>query len=662
MTKMGFFDKRNRVLLAELVKTDFKLRYQGSVLGILWSVLKPLMIFVVMYFVFVKFLRITDPSIPNYAITLLLGLSLWAFFTEAVTLGMTSIVARGDLMRKINFPKYIVILSSMVSALISLSINLLVVLAFAIFAGVKYHLTVLWLPFNIILLFAVAFGLALILSTLYVKFRDVSHIWEVFMQILVYSMPIMYPISMVSKVSIFGVSVAKLMMLNPIALAIQDIRHNLIALETPTFWTLFQNYWIAMIPISLAIFLVVFGLWYFNKNSKKFVKHVSKSFRLPTEQANGIKQAFVNWTKGIKGYKEQHVLKDISFKVEKGDFFGIVGRNGSGKSTLLKIISQIYTPEKGTVKVNGTLIPFIELGVGFNPELTGRENIYLNGALLGFSKDEVSAMYDEIVEFAELEEFMDQKLKNYSSGMQVRLAFSIAIKAQGDILVLDEVLAVGDEAFQRKCDDFFSKIKKDKTKTVILVTHSMSSVRRYCNKAIMINQGEVASLGSIDEVVEAYTQLNLEKLGKKEPETQEVLGLNDELTKLKINAISKKVVSNKENFEFEVEYNYIGKKKIFLAVAMFDQTRGGIVYDSSQVYVDRGDQKVRFSIPMELFNSSEFKLTASIRDANKKLSGNENLIGFTNDENSLIFKLSNKKEISDYALLNSEVFKVERIK
>jgi len=310
------------------------------------------------------------------------------------------------------------------------------------------------------------------------------------------------------------------------------------------------------------------------------VKHVSKSFRLPTEQANGIKQAFVNWTKGIKGYKEQHVLKDISFKVEKGDFFGIVGRNGSGKSTLLKIISQIYTPEKGTVKVNGTLIPFIELGVGFNPELTGRENIYLNGALLGFSKDEVSAMYDEIVEFAELEEFMDQKLKNYSSGMQVRLAFSIAIKAQGDILVLDEVLAVGDEAFQRKCDDFFSKIKKDKTKTVILVTHSMSSVRRYCNKAIMINQGEVASLGSIDEVVEAYTQLNLEKLGKKEPETQEVLGLNDELTKLKINAISKKVISSKEDFKFEVEYNYTGKKNIFISVAMLDQTRGGIVYDS----------------------------------------------------------------------------------
>lgn len=272
MIKIGFFEKRNRVLLAELVKTDFKLRYQGSALGILWSVLKPLMIFVVMYFIFVKFLRITDSSIPNYAITLLLGLSLWGFFTEAVTLGMNSIVARGDLMRKINFPKYIVIISSMVSALISLSINLLVVLAFAIFAGVKFQWSVLLLPFNIILLFATAFGLALILSTLYVKFRDISHIWEVFMQILVYSMPIMYPISMVTKVSIFGVSIAKIMMLNPIALAIQDIRHNLIAHETPTFWTLFENYWFALIPILITTLLVVFGLWYFNKNSKKFAE------------------------------------------------------------------------------------------------------------------------------------------------------------------------------------------------------------------------------------------------------------------------------------------------------------------------------------------------------------------------------------------------------
>ena len=237
------------------------------------------------------------------------------------------------------------------------------------------------------------------------------------------------------------------------------------------------------------------------------VEHVSKSFRLPTEQASGIKQAFINWTRGIKGYKEQQVLKDISFTVEKGDFFGIVGRNGSGKSTLLKLISQIYYPDKGKITVNGKLVPFIELGVGFNPELTGRENVYLNGALLGFSHEEISVMYEDIVDFAEIHEFMDQKLKNYSSGMQVRLAFSIAIKAQGDILVLDEVLAVGDEAFQRKCFNYFAELKKKK-KTVILVTHSMDSVRQFCNKAMLIDKGHKTEVGTTAEITRIYRDLN----------------------------------------------------------------------------------------------------------------------------------------------------------
>ena len=236
------------------------------------------------------------------------------------------------------------------------------------------------------------------------------------------------------------------------------------------------------------------------------VEHVSKSFRLPTEQANGIKQAFINRMRGIKGYTEQQVLKDISFEIKKGDFFGIVGRNGSGKSTLLKLISQIYTPDNGKITVNGSLVPFIELGVGFNPELTGRENVYLNGAMLGFSKEEVDTMYEDIVEFAELQEFMDQKLKNYSSGMQVRLAFSVAIKAQGDILVLDEVLAVGDEAFQRKCFQYFTKLKKEK-KTVILVTHSMDTVQQFCTEAMMIDKGKIVTIGNTLEVSHKYQEL-----------------------------------------------------------------------------------------------------------------------------------------------------------
>lgn len=241
------------------------------------------------------------------------------------------------------------------------------------------------------------------------------------------------------------------------------------------------------------------------------VSHINKSFRLPTEQANGIKQAVINYLKGIKGYKQQQVLRDISFTVEKGDFFGIVGRNGSGKSTLLKLISQIYQPDSGKITVNGKLVPFIELGVGFNPELTGRENIYMNGALLGFSREEMADMYDDIVAFAELDEFMDQKLKNYSSGMQVRLAFSIAIKADADILVLDEVLAVGDESFQRKCFQYFAELKKRK-KTVILVTHSMDHVTKFCNRAALIDKGYEMTVGKPGEIAQLYRSLNMQEI------------------------------------------------------------------------------------------------------------------------------------------------------
>lgn len=238
------------------------------------------------------------------------------------------------------------------------------------------------------------------------------------------------------------------------------------------------------------------------------VSSVSKSFKLPLEKHNTMKnQLFSFFRKGERGYVEQHVLSDISFEVKKGDFFGVVGRNGSGKSTLLKLLAGIYEPDNGSISINGKLTPFIELGVGFNFDLTGRENVFLNGALLGFSRQEMLAMYDEIVQFAELHDFMDQKLKNYSSGMQVRLAFSIAIRARTDILVLDEVLAVGDAAFQQKCYDTFTELKNQGV-TIILVTHDMNSVLRFCNKAIMLHEGHIYEQGAPSKVADIYLRLN----------------------------------------------------------------------------------------------------------------------------------------------------------
>ena len=241
-----------------------------------------------------------------------------------------------------------------------------------------------------------------------------------------------------------------------------------------------------------------------NSEPAVVVKDLIKTFRLPHEQHSGIKQVIIELFKGgKKGYETQKVLKSISFEINRGEFFGIVGRNGSGKSTLLKLLAGIYSPDNGLVNVNGTLTPFIELGVGFNPELTGRENVFMNGALLGFGRSEMDAMYDDIVEFAELDRFMDQKLKNYSSGMQVRLAFSIAIRAKSDILLLDEVLAVGDAMFQKKCYEYFKQLKKD-NRTVIFVSHDTNALLEYCDRGILIEQGEIMYSGDINRVVNRY--------------------------------------------------------------------------------------------------------------------------------------------------------------
>lgn len=237
------------------------------------------------------------------------------------------------------------------------------------------------------------------------------------------------------------------------------------------------------------------------------VKNVSKNFRLPHEKTSSLKSGIVGaFRKKDRSVETQHALKGISFDIKKGEFFGILGRNGSGKSTLLKILAEIYQPTGGSVGINGKLVPFIELGVGFNPELTGRENVYLNGALLGFSRKEIDARYDDIVAFAELEQFMDQKLKNYSSGMQVRLAFSVATRAEADILLVDEVLAVGDADFQRKCYDFFKSLKKS-GKTVIFVTHDMGAVREYCDKGILISDGKVIHTGNANTIANEYLKM-----------------------------------------------------------------------------------------------------------------------------------------------------------
>ncbi|HEM6029253.1 TPA: ABC transporter ATP-binding protein [Streptococcus suis] len=358
------------------------------------------------------------------------------------------------------------------------------------------------------------------------------------------------------------------------------------------------------------------------------VDHVSKFFKLPTEATQSLRTTMVNRFRGIKGYKEQHVLKDISFEVEKGDFFGILGRNGSGKSTLLKIISQIYVPEKGSVTVNGKLVSFIELGVGFNPELTGRENVYLNGALLGFSREEIDAMYDDIVDFAELREFMNQKLKNYSSGMQVRLAFSVAIKAQGDVLILDEILAVGDEAFQRKCNDYFQERKKS-GKTTILVTHDMGAVKKYCNKAVLIEHGLVKAIGNPENVANQYSfdntitvqQENLEEAKGVDSESAEAKEVQL-VENFKLDLLSPKQISPKDTIHFKMEYTVLQDIETYMALSLTDIDRNIWIYNDNsmnQLQTGKGKKVVHYSCSLPNVNDLKLKLEVTVRDKDGKM-------------------------------------------
>jgi ABC-2 type transport system permease protein len=271
MKLSNIFSRKNRILLKELVITDFKLRYQGSVLGYAWSLLKPLFLFAIMYVVFGQLVRLG--SVEHYSVYLLLGIVLWTFFAEATNQGMSSIINRGDVIRKISFPKYIIVLSATISALINLVLNLLIVAIFMIFNGVHLHASVLMFPVYIVEIYVFALGLAFFLSALNVKYRDTSHIWEIIMQAAFYATPIIYPLTIIiAKTK--SLVVAKILLMNPIAQAIQDARYSLVTHQTVTISILFKNHIYIIVPIVIVIMVLIVGTLYFKKNSKNFAEVV----------------------------------------------------------------------------------------------------------------------------------------------------------------------------------------------------------------------------------------------------------------------------------------------------------------------------------------------------------------------------------------------------
>lgn len=262
------FTKQNRALLAELVRTDFKLRYQGSALGYAWSLLRPLLIFVILYIVFVKFLKLGN-GIPHYPVYLLFGIVLWNFFTEMTMQSLGSIVGRGDLIRKIRIPRWIIVLSSSISAVINLLLNLVVIAIFMILSHVSVSLSILWLPFILLEIYMLALGLSLFFSAAFVKYRDINYVWEVVLQAGFYATPILYPLSRITNLT-----VQKLIMLNPMAQAIQDARYSLVTHDTITAHRLFQGGWHMLVPFAIVIVVLVAGVGYFKSQAKYFAENI----------------------------------------------------------------------------------------------------------------------------------------------------------------------------------------------------------------------------------------------------------------------------------------------------------------------------------------------------------------------------------------------------
>jgi len=258
------------------------------------------------------------------------------------------------------------------------------------------------------------------------------------------------------------------------------------------------------------------------------VRGVEKTFRIPDRRFDSLKERISHPRDRIE-HREIRALKGVSFDIRRGEFFGIVGRNGSGKSSLLKILASIYRADAGTVRIAGRVAPFIELGVGFNPDMTSRDNVVLNGVLMGLTRREARRRLDAVIDFAELREFADLKLKNYSSGMMVRLAFAVMVEADADIMLIDEVLAVGDAAFAQKCMDVFHE-RRDAGKTVVLVTHDMATVQLLCHRALVLEEGDLRYIGEPEDVALRYYRLNFARSTGESPQpdsdAEAVLDLN----------------------------------------------------------------------------------------------------------------------------------------
>jgi ABC-type polysaccharide/polyol phosphate transport system ATPase subunit/ABC-type polysaccharide/polyol phosphate export permease len=451
-------------VLQNLVLKDFRIRYRNMSLGVFWSLLNPLVMMVVLTFVFTVVIPNNQPQFPLF---LLCGLVPFNFFTIAWISGATSLIDNANLVKRVPFPREILPVASVLSNTLHLLIQITLLLSLALWYGKGVNVHWLWLPVVWVLEVILVCGMALIFSGLNVYTRDIRYLVESASTVLFYLVPIFYFPANSQKF-------AFVYKYNPLAAVVFALRFTETRVLQP--------------PLNAM------GAIQFQQVSKIFHRHTGPKL---------IRHHFRDWFRSTTEH-DFYALKDVSFHIANGENVAIVGKNGAGKSTLLSLVCGLASPEKGLIEVNGRIAALMELGSGFHPDLTGRENIFLNASLLGFTRARTGKLFDSIVDFSGIGEFIDEPLRTYSSGMMLRLAFSVAVNLEPEILIIDEVLAVGDQSFQEKCVEKIFEFRRS-GKTLLCVSHSTAILTQLCDRALWLDHGQLMMDGKAADVLQAYS-------------------------------------------------------------------------------------------------------------------------------------------------------------
>ena len=503
-----------RELFYFLVWRDIKIRYKQTFLGAAWALIRPLMGMVVFTVLFNKLVGFSVQGVP-YLLFTFCGVVAWNFFSEGVVGASQSLLANANLISKVYFPRVIIPAAAILSGLVDFSIAFILAIVLMVYFQFMPTATILLLPFFILLTILTSLGIGFWFSSISVQYPDIGH-----------ALPVRYPGHVLDYTGrVCGEQdsgiVPDIVWLNPIVCVIEGFRWSM--LHTGTL-----PVHLVLLSTCVALALLGHGPHEFSAHGKKIRRYhlmfllcqqsspsnicrssiVSERCAATTRSGMFLTKNFRHFSgnRGARPKNEENyiwALNDLSFEVQQGNVFGIIGRNGAGKSTLLKVLSRITEPTRGLVRMRGRVVSLLEVGTGFSGELSGRENVFLNGAILGMKRAEIKEKFDEIVAFAEIEKFIDTPVKRYSSGMYMRLAFAVAAHLEPEILIVDEVLAVGDAQFQKKCLGKMEEVGKE-GRTVLFVSHNMGTVLQLCNRCILLKAGEIELMGDTENVVTHY--------------------------------------------------------------------------------------------------------------------------------------------------------------